>query len=128
MVARRKELWVGSEPQIHPPMPTTSHGAVFTGLWHRRMLLAWHHAWNNRLIDQVVSHGGGMYTVPSQTQADTWYAVWRYPLAPDGYLYICDCAASERGGAVCAHGMAVYLWRLKHVHNWLLKPPLGGAA
>lgn len=108
-------------------MVGNSHAGVFRGLWHVRQVEAWKRAWSNRLIESVQDHGGGMYTVPSQTEPDKWYAVWRYPLAPDGYLFICDCKASEAGGKVCAHAFAVYLWRLRHRHRWRLLRPQGGA-
>lgn len=100
-----------------------THGSQFTGLWHQRMVAAWRRAWESNLIDEVRWHGENLFTVPSQTQEGKWYAVRRYPLAPDGYLYVCDCPASERGGVVCAHGMAVYLWRLQHIMRWRLRRP-----
>lgn len=100
-----------------------THGAAFHGLWHIRQVRAWKHAWKQRLIDQVVWHGDNLYTVPSQTTPDKWYAVWRYTMEPDGYLYLCDCAASSLGGVVCAHSMAVYLWRLREHMGWRLLPP-----
>lgn len=104
-------------------MPTDSHGAVFRGLWHKRMVNAWHHAWASGLVETVQYHDAGFYTVPSQSQEDKWYVVYRFPLAPDGYLWVCSCRASEAGGFVCAHGFAAYLWRLRHVMRWRLKRP-----
>jgi hypothetical protein len=92
-----------------------------------RQVAAWKNAWASCLINTVQHHGGGMYTVPSTSEEDKWYAVWRYPLAPDGYLYICQCKASETAGVVCQHAMAVYLFRLRHVFHWRLKRPEGGA-
>jgi hypothetical protein len=123
MPRRISPLWVGAEPNIYQEWDTGMHGSQFTGLWHQRMVAAWRKAWESCLIESVRWHEGNLFTVPSQTQDDKWYVVRRYPLAPDGYLYICDCAASERGGVVCAHGMAVYLWRLRHFHRWRLKKP-----
>lgn len=118
-----KSLWTGAVPQISDMLNTGHHGDVFSGLWHTRQVFAWERAWESCLIEAVRDHGDGLYTVPSQSQEDKWYAVRRYPLAPDGYLYVCDCPASEQGGAVCAHGMAVYLWRLRHTLHWRLKRP-----
>jgi len=112
---------------VPPRLQTGSHAAVFSGLWHTRQIEAWKRAWSNHLIESVQSHGGGMYTVPSQTEPDKWYAVWRYTLAPDGYIWVCDCAASERGGVVCSHVFACYLWRLRHRLRWRLIRPQGGA-
>jgi hypothetical protein len=123
MPRRTSALWHGQEPYIYPEVMDGTHGAFMTGLWHQRMVAAWRKAWDSCLIESVQSHGDGLYTVPSQTQEDKWYAVRRYPLAPDGYLFICDCAASERGGVVCAHSMAAYLFRLRHTMHWRLKKP-----
>ena len=116
----------GPEPIIYPVLQAEGHGDVYHGLWHTRMVQAWQRAWASDLIGQVEDHGDGLYSIPSQTVADRWYCVHRYPLAPDGYLYLCDCDASQKGGVVCAHGMAVYLWRLRHVMGYRLKRP-GGA-
>jgi hypothetical protein len=104
-------------------MPTDSHGGVMHGLWHVRMIQAWKRAWESRLIEQVVWHGGTLYTVPSTSHEDRWYVVHHFRLAPDGYLWVCDCPASERGGVVCQHAMAAYLWRLRHRLHWRLKRP-----
>jgi len=92
-------------------------------MWHQRMVQAWHKAWANSLIDQVVYHGGDLYTVPSTSEPEKWYAVHHFRLAPDGYLWICDCAASEKGGRVCQHAFAAYLWRLENTFGWRLKVP-----
>lgn len=108
-------------------MVTNSHAGVFSGLWHVRQVEAWKRAWASKLIESVTWHGGDLYIVPSQSEPDKFYAVHRLPLAPDGYLYLCDCPASEKGGVVCAHGMAVYLWRLRHRLRWRLIRPQGGA-
>ena len=123
MAQRKPEPWVGPVVPTHPPLPTHSHGAVHSGLWHKRMVDAWHRAWTSCLIETVQHHGDGLYTVPSQTAEDKWYCVRRYGLAPDGYLYLCDCSASQKGGVCCAHIAAVYLWRLRHVFHWRLKRP-----
>jgi hypothetical protein len=123
MARRVRSPWYGPSPIIHPPMPVDKHGGVFSGLWHSRMVAAWRHAWESCLVERVMWHGETLYSVPSQTTDDKWYVVHRFPLAPDGYLYICDCPASEKGGVVCAHGMAVYLWRLRHRLRWRLKRP-----
>jgi hypothetical protein len=123
-VAQRVEVWRGPEPAVYPPLPCDTHGGgAWHGLWHQRQIEAWKRAWSSGLIEQVSYHGGDLYIVPSQTEKDQWYAIHRLPLAPDGYLYLCDCAAGERAGVVCAHGMAVYLWRLRHVLGWRLKKP-----
>lgn len=120
----RREVWRGPEPAVYPPLPCDTHGGgAWHGLWHQRQIEAWKRAWSSGLIEQVSYHGEDLYIVPSQTEKDRWYAIHRLPLAPDGYLYICDCAAGERAGVVCAHGMAVYLWRLRHVLGWRLKKP-----
>lgn len=92
----------------------------------KRQQNAWRRAWASRLFTFVAYHGNGIYTVPSQTDADKWYAVTRYRLAPDGYIWICDCEASQRGGVVCTHAMAAYLWRLKNVMGYRLKYPEDG--
>lgn len=113
----------GPSPPIVEPYATGTHGGWFSGLWHARQVSAWRHAHEHCLIEAVHDHGGGLYTVPSQTEQDKWYAVRRYPLAPDGYLYVCDCKASEHGGVVCAHAFATYLWRLRHKLHWRLKRP-----
>ena len=123
MARRAKALWHGAEPNLYPEWVTGQHGSEFVGMWHARQVQAWRRAWESCLIEAVRYHGDGLYTVPSQTQDDKWYVVRRYPLAPDGYLWICDCPASERGGVVCAHGMAAYLWRLRHFLKWRLKRP-----
>ena len=123
-----------AEPPLNGPVPTLygrlvtgRHGDVLHGLWHTRQVNAWRAAWHSHLIEQVQWHGDNLWTVPSQTVEDKWYVVRRWPLAPDGYLYVCDCPASDLGGWVCAHGMAVYLWRLRHALHWRLKPPEKGA-
>lgn len=117
-------LWAGQEPLIHGPMVNGYHGRLLHGLWHARMIAAWHRAWAHGLIDQVQDHGGGLYTVPSKSRDEEWYTVWREPLAPDGYVYLCSCSASTKGGVVCAHGFAVYLWRLREKLGWRLLNPL----
>jgi hypothetical protein len=113
----------GPPPMIEGPLYTGTHGGFLHGLWHTRQVNAWRKAWESCLIESVVSHGDGLYTVPSTSEEDKWYAIRRYPLAPDGYLYVCDCPASEKGGVVCAHGVAAYLFRLRHVLHWRLKRP-----
>jgi hypothetical protein len=113
----------GPEPLIYPALNVVGHGQFVHGLWHSRMVAAWRKAWASDLIETVEHFTANLYTVPSQTVADKWYCVRREPLAPDGYLYLCDCSASQLGGVCCAHGMAVYLWRLRHVHGWRLKRP-----
>ena len=100
------------------------HGRLLHGLWHVRQIAAWHRAWEHDLIDQVQDHGGGLYTVPSKSRDQEWYTVQRYPMAPDGYLYLCSCPASESGGVVCAHAFAVYLHRLRARFGWRLVNPL----
>ena len=110
-------------PQIHEGLYTGRHGDVFSGLWHVRMVRAWHHAWASDLLGEVNPHGDGLYTVPSQRERDVYYAVQRYPLAPDGYLWVCDCKASEAGGFVCAHSMAAYLWSLERQMGFRLLRP-----
>jgi hypothetical protein len=112
---------------VYGPFVNGSCAGDMPGLWHTRMVAAWVKAWESDLVEQVDDHGDGLYTVPSQTKAETWYAVHRYTLEPDGYLYLCDCPASEKGGVVCAHAMAVYLWRLRHKMRWRLKHPEKGA-
>jgi hypothetical protein len=127
MTARAMKLWVGQEPELYPELLAScrgQHGRLLHGLWHARQIAAWHRAWEHKLIDQVQDHGRGMYTVPSKTKDDAWYVVWRYALAPDGYLYVCSCPASENGGVVCAHAFAVYLWRLRETFGWRLSNPL----
>lgn len=111
------------EPNIYPEWVVGSHGTVFSGMWHARQLSAWRAAWAADLIDQVRFHGGDLYTVPSETHADKWYVVHHYRLAPDGYLWVCDCPASERGGVVCKHAFAAYLWFLERRMKWRLKKP-----
>lgn len=118
----RPELWRGREPLLGDALFPNGR-SVLRGLWHTRQVQAWKRAWTSHLVETVQHHGAGLYTVPSQSEAGKWYCVHRYPLAPDGYLYVCDCAASEKGGVVCAHGFAVYLWRLRHVLKWRLKEP-----
>lgn len=109
---------------IYEPLPCDTHGGgAFHGLWHTRQIEAWKRAWSSHLIEMVEYHGNSVYTVPSQSEPGKWYAVTRFAMAPDGYLYLCDCPAGEKGGVCCAHGMAVYLWRLRHRHHWRLKHP-----
>ena len=119
----QREPWRGPEPMIYPSFGITSHGGLFSGLWHTRQVEAWRRAWSSCLIEAVQHHGDGLYTVPSQSEPDKWYAVNRVTLAPDGYLWLCDCAASTKGGVVCAHAFACYLWRLRHRLGWRLKKP-----
>lgn len=108
----------GVSPLVPPAVPM-----------HPRQTLAWHRAWDAKLFDFVECHGGGLYTVPSQSAAGEFYAVQRWTLrsevAPDGYLFTCTCPASERGGAVCKHICAVYLWRLVWRLGWRIKDPTG---
>jgi len=124
MTAKRGQqpLWSGAPPPITDLLYTGTHGGPFVGLWHVRQVNAFANAWLGGLIDKVLDHGHGLYTVPSQTTVGKYYAVQRYALAPDGYLWVCDCPASEQGGWVCAHAMAAYLWRLEHKLGWRLKP------
>ena len=126
-MALEKKLWVGKEPELYPELLAAckgQHGRLLRGLWHARQIAAWHRAWEHKLIDQVQHHGGGLYTVPSKTKDEAWYTVQRYALAPDGYLYVCSCPASENGGVVCAHAFAAYLYRLREVFGWHLRDPL----
>jgi hypothetical protein len=125
--SRLPSLWSGQEPELYPELLSScrgQHGRLLHGLWHARQIAAWHRAWEHKLIDQVATHGGGMYTVPSTSEPGRWYVVWHYRLAPDGYLWICDCPASERGGVVCQHAFAAYLWRLRETFGWRLRDPL----
>ena len=115
--------WKGQEPLIDERFFTGRHGGFFEGLWHERMISAWRRAWESCLIEAVQHHGGGLYTVPSQSEQGRYYAINRYPLAPDGYIFVCECSASEKGGVCCAHVAAVYLFRLRHVLHWRLKKP-----
>ena len=88
-----------------------------------RQMAAFRRAWDSKLFDWVVCHGGGLYTVPSQSTPEEFYAVQRWPLAPDGYIYTCTCKASELGGVICQHVCAVHLWRLVWRLNWRIKDP-----
>lgn len=121
---KTKALWDGKNlPQVPPEFSTGRHGDVCHGLWHVRQYLAWRRAWDTLLMDDVVYHGGDLYTVPSKSEPDKWYVVHHLRLAPDGYLWLCDCPASEKGGTVCAHAMAAYLYRLQMHLRWRLKAP-----